>query len=212
MSHAFWSPHSLSLGDPRCPHQAWRCPSPALGLLPQAAVSSGSLSNFPMFTPLSLPRPWASLGWWPSFQTRQGTEPSSTSVGRQAGPTMPAPGSPQPKLLSPHVSTYTVLLSHHALSRHTQGRHNVCTIHPFPGSPASTQCLFRISTTFPDKITYCPTHRTLRHILPRASPSTQLANRGPQKPGPPYFKRGWGTLQAIPGVPGQCPLPTSCKS
>lgn len=90
--------------------------------------------------------------------------------------------------------------------------HNVCIIHPLPGPPGSTQCLFRISTTFPDKITYCPMHRTLRHILPWASPSTQLADRGPQELGPSYLKQGWDTLQAIPVVPRQCPLPTSCKS
>lgn len=134
MRRAFWNPpEQPELGDPwelhpSCPHQAWRSPSPALGLLPQAAVSSGSLSNFPMFTPLLLPRPWASLGRWPSFQTRQGTEPSSTSVRRQARSTMPAPGSPQPKLpsphtliQSPHVATYRVL-SHHAQGRQIQGR------------------------------------------------------------------------------------------
>lgn len=146
MSRAFWSPHNtLSLGSselrPSCPHQAWRSPFPAPGSLPQAAVSSRSLSNFPMFTPLSLPRPWASLGRWPSFQTRQGAEPSSTSVGRQAGSTMPAPGSPQPKLpsphtqiQSPHIPTYTVLLSHHAQGRHAQGR-----------LPKGAQCLYRTS-------------------------------------------------------------------
>lgn len=183
-------------------------------------MSSGSLSNFPMFTRLSLPRPWASLGRWPSFQTRQGAEPSSTPVGRQPGPTMPAPGSPQPKfpsphtlIQSPHIPTYTLLLSHHALGKHARGRHSVCHTHPLPGPPASTsQCLFRISTTFPDKITCCPMHRTLRHILPWVSPSTRLADRSPQEPGPPDLKQGWGTLQAIPAVPGQCPLPAYCKS
>lgn len=90
--------------------------------------------------------------------------------------------------------------------------HNVCIIHPLPGPPGSTQCLFRISTTFPDKITYCPMHRTLRHILPWAPLSTQLADKGPQEPGPPYLKQGLDTLQGIPVVPRQCPLPTACKS
>lgn len=172
-------PHQPELGapwelHPSCPHQAWRSPSPALGLLPQAAVSSGRLSNFPMSTPLWLPRPWASLGRWPSFQTRQGSEPNSTSVGRQAGPTMPAPGSPQPKSPRPHT------LIHSPLSQPTLFYYPTMNwVGMLQQASERAQCLYhtsrpratrqqpvplpdRISTTFPDKITYCPMHRTLR--------------------------------------------------
>lgn len=123
---------------------------------------------------LWLPRPWASLGRWPSFQTRQGSEPNSTSVGRQAGPTMPAPGSPQPKSPRPHT------LIHSPLSQPTLFYYPTMNwVGMLQQASERAQCLYhtsrpratrqqpvplpdRISTTFPDKITYCPMHRTLR--------------------------------------------------